>query len=140
MFEQHLFFGMASITAGIMLVYTLQREAFEQRCFPEKRPVSHTGTLLLWSTFTALVYYDYCNDYFDFSADVLGNASLIIALTIGFFLIIANMGFLIAMWRTRAGQPYLSISGVLPRILFMMIGLLILDSSFLYALVFFIPS
>lgn len=131
MFEQYLLFGTALIT-GIMLVYTLQREAFEQRCFPEKRPVSHTGTLLLWSTFTALVCYDYCNDYFDFSADVLGNASLIIALTIGFFLVIAHMSFLIAMWRTRDGQSYFSISGVVPRIVHTMMGVSILFGSGLY--------
>lgn len=44
MFEQYLLFGTAIIT-GIMLVYALQREAFEQRSFPQKSP-HHTSKVL----------------------------------------------------------------------------------------------
>mgnify|MGYP000863760729 CR=1 FL=1 len=124
MFEQYLLFGTAIIT-GIMLVYALQREAFEQRSFPLKKPASYVESApLTWSVFTALI----CRDYLRPDAGTF----LIIALTIGFFLVIAHMGFLIAMWRTRDGQSYFSISGVVPRIVYTMMGVSILFGSGLH--------
>jgi hypothetical protein len=118
MFEQYLLFGTALIT-GIMLVRMLQREAFEQRSFPPKKPASYVESApLTWSVFTALV----CRDYLRPDAGTF----LIIALTIGFFLVIAHMGFLIAMWRTRDGESYVLVPGVAPRMTYALMGGIIL--------------
>ena len=117
MFEQYLFFGTAIIT-GIMLVHMLQREAFEQRCSPEKGPTSYVWSALNWSVFAALI----CRNYLRPDTGIL----LIIFMALGFFLIIAHMGFLIAMWRTRDGKSYILVPGVAPRMAYALIGGIIL--------------
>lgn len=118
MFEQYLLFGTALIT-GIMLVRMLQREAFEQKRYsPKEGSTSYVGSALTWSVFAALV----CRDYLRPDAGTF----LIIALTIGFFLVIAHMGFLIAMWRTRDGESYVLVPGVAPRMTYALMGGIIL--------------
>ena len=114
---------------GVMFIYMCQREALEERRSPERRPVSHTGVLLLLSTLTALVCHDYLQPE---TTGVLGGTIMTAIMAIGWFLMIAHMGFLIAMWRTRAGQSYFSISGVVPRIVHTMMGVSILFGSGLY--------
>lgn len=128
MFERYIILA-AICFAGIMFICMCQREALEERRSPKRRYESYAGTLLLWSAFTALV----CHDYFQpESTNVFDGVIMTVIMTIGFFLMIAHMGFLIAMWRTRDGQPYFSISGVLPRTVYTMMGVTILFGSGLH--------